>query len=164
MNENKNLVFLGLGSNIVPRKKWIDQAIEMLSAELEIIQVSNIFQSDPIGYESGSAYLNCALEISTQLSAADLLKLIKEIEVSLLRIKSSDHYEDRTIDIDILFFNEDCVELEKLNIPHPRMHLRNFVIVPLFELCPEKKHPKFKVTIRELYRSLPDAKDLKLFA
>ncbi|MEM7162475.1 MAG: 2-amino-4-hydroxy-6-hydroxymethyldihydropteridine diphosphokinase [Bacteroidota bacterium] len=159
-----NKVFIGIGSNIRPRKKWILNAIQFLGNYGELRQRSNIYQSNANGYDSKNNYLNCVVEFECKMNESELLLKLKEIEKELLRVKNSEHYEDRTIDLDILFFNELLSNTDQLKVPHPRMHLRNFVLVPLFELCPEKKHPKFELSVAELYKALSDRDQLSLYS
>lgn len=159
----KNSVYIGLGSNLGERLLFIEKAIQELKGLGEIVLVSSVYESMPFGYASKSRYLNLVLELKTTLSAQELLAANQNIEKKLLRRKSKDAYEDRTIDLDILFFNDEIIEDEKLKVPHPGIVERDFVIIPFMDICPNKKHPRFGKSILDLYKEMKVKTGLSLF-
>lgn len=150
-------VFLLLGSNQGNKKDFIERAVSAISSECgQIVTASSYYFSESWGYDDED-YLNQALEINTQLSAKKLLQRTQHIEKKLGReTKTTTHYEARPIDIDILFFENYCIETPSLTIPHPRLHLRNFVLQPLQEIAPNFIHPLLHQSISELAENCPD--------
>ena len=146
-------VYLALGSNIGDRKKYIEKAIEKLTSFSTIHKRSKVRETDPIGYEDQNRFLNCVVVVKTEITSELFLQKIQEIENDLGR-KRSIHWGPRTIDIDIIFYDDLVVESETLIIPHPRMHERLFVLEPLLEINPDFVHPIFKKTIKELFLQL----------
>ncbi|WP_096272375.1 2-amino-4-hydroxy-6-hydroxymethyldihydropteridine diphosphokinase [Paucisalibacillus globulus] len=152
-----NKAFIALGTNIEPRKEYLDQAIQLLSKveDVQIIKKSSIYQTPPVGYTNQADFLNMVLEISTRLSSEQLLDQCQEIENELGR-KRTIRFGPRTIDLDILVFNEENIKTERLTIPHPRMDIRAFVLVPLNELAPELRISGLGKTVKQLLHGLPD--------
>lgn len=150
-----NKAFIGLGSNIQPRRKYLDEAIQTLqeNKEIEIMQQSSIYETAPVGYENQDAFLNMVLEIDTSLSNMTLLEVCQEIEQKLGRERTIKN-GPRTVDLDILLYNNENRELPRLRIPHPRMHERAFVLVPLYEIAPDKVMPTDGALIEDLYNRL----------
>src|SRR5699024_3333627 len=124
--------FIGLGSNIEPRVDYLRRAIKLLETHKEITveNVSSIYETVPVGYLDQGKFLNQVIKINTALSAIDLLDVCQNIERDLVREPT---FEDgpRTIDLDILLYNQEYRQLERLKIPHPRLHERAFVLIPL---------------------------------
>ncbi|WP_042147432.1 2-amino-4-hydroxy-6-hydroxymethyldihydropteridine diphosphokinase [Paucisalibacillus sp. EB02] len=158
-----NKAFIALGTNIEPRKDYLDQAIQLLSKvkDIQIIQKSSIYQTPPVGYTDQADFLNMVLEISTWLPSEKLLDKCQEVENELGR-KRIIRFGPRTIDLDILVYNEENKKTERLTIPHPRMRQRGFVLVPLNELAPELLLPGLGKTVNQLLNDLPeqDKKDI----
>jgi 2-amino-4-hydroxy-6-hydroxymethyldihydropteridine diphosphokinase len=158
-----NKAFIALGTNIEPRKEYLDQAIQLLSKveDVQIIKKSSIYQTPPVGYTDQADFLNMVLEISTRLSSEELLDQCQEIENELGR-KRTIRFGPRTIDLDILVFNEENIKTERLTIPHPRMDSRAFVLVPLNELAPDVLISGIGKTVNQLLHGLPeqDKKDI----
>jgi len=162
MNNDTKTVFLSIGSNLGDRKKNIDKAIEQISNLCGAIQqFSSIYETQPWGYISENNYLNCCLEIQTNETPVQLLNILKLIERSMGRV-SAQQYEDRIIDIDILFYGSDIIEREELIIPHPKIQQRAFVLIPLYEIAPKWIHPKLFLTISQLFSSLSYEKEIKI--
>jgi 2-amino-4-hydroxy-6-hydroxymethyldihydropteridine diphosphokinase len=130
--------FIGLGSNIEPRKKYLDEAIELLSEHnaINVQQTSSIYETAPVGYLDQGRFLNMVIQIETSLSSMNVLAICQEVELQLGR-KRTVKNGPRTVDLDILLYNDENRESEKLTIPHPRMHERAFVLVPLYEIAPD---------------------------
>ncbi|HAN78330.1 MAG TPA: 2-amino-4-hydroxy-6-hydroxymethyldihydropteridine diphosphokinase [Bacteroidales bacterium] len=122
---------------------------------------SNTYISKPWGFEANEEFLNQAIEMQTQLSAEVLLARLQLIENIFLRKRTGKGYESRSLDIDILFFNSEIIETQTLQIPHPRLHLRNFTLKPLAELIPEFEHPVLHKTIKKLLADSPDKSEVK---
>lgn len=152
-----NKVFLLTGSNLGNRLDQLLLAEERIREISEIVKTSSIFKSPSWGYESIHDFLNQVLEIRTSLTPRDLLHQLQKIEKEAGRDNSGKHYQDRELDIDILFFNDDVIQTDDLIIPHPRLHLRAFTLKPLFEIAPGLIHPVLKKTILELLEKCPDS-------
>lgn len=134
------LAYLGLGSNIGDRQKYIADAIHLLSECATIERVSTIIETDPVGGPSQGKYLNAVLKARTTLSAHTLLDKIQHIEKTLGRTRNGIINAPRTIDIDILLYDDKTICDEHLSIPHPRMKERAFVMEPLKEIDPALAH------------------------
>lgn len=138
------LVFLGLGSNIGDRKSNIDKAIELLKDEgIEIIKLSKIIETKPQGGPPQPKFLNAAISIRTQLRPRALLRSLKKIEKKMGRSKGA-RFSPRIIDLDILFYGDLRLKTRNLEIPHPRIWERQFVLRPLRSLISKSKLKKFK--------------------
>ncbi|MBQ8542813.1 MAG: 2-amino-4-hydroxy-6-hydroxymethyldihydropteridine diphosphokinase [Bacteroidaceae bacterium] len=154
--ENRK-VYLGLGTNSGNKKENLTRAIENLSLALGLPTACSTFiESEPWGFESENSFLNCVVAFDTHLSPTELLDTTEEIERRLGRTSKSHNgqYSDRTIDIDILFYGNEVINSDRLTIPHPLLHLRNFVLRPLHEIAPQLTHPAMGRTIDELLAEL----------
>ncbi len=150
-------VYLLLGGNIGDKQKVFSEAQNKLNDRAgKIIVQSSIYETEPWGFESSDIFWNQALEISTQLSPEEVLMQTQEIELELGRIRKSDQYDSRIIDIDILFYEDQIIHLENLNIPHPRIQDRKFALVPLCEIAPDLIHPVFQKSIGQLLYECQD--------
>lgn len=137
-----NQAFISLGSNIGDRFGFLKKALEVLqtSYPIEVVNVSSIYETDPVGYTDQDLFLNMVAQLKTELSALELLEACLETEKVLGR-KREIHWGPRTIDLDILLFNNENIISERLVIPHPRMFERSFVIIPLLEISPDAAIP-----------------------
>lgn len=133
-------VYFGLGSNLGDREKNLNSAIEILSKTVEITKQSSVYETEPVGYEDQTDFLNMVLEVKTDLFPDELLKLAKKIEADVGR-KPTFKDGPREIDVDILLYGDLNIETDELNIPHPQVTERAFVLKPLFEIAPELKLP-----------------------
>lgn len=149
------LCYLAVGSNLGDRENYLDQARQLISktSGIYFLQASRIYETEPVGGPVQGKYLNAVLEIETELAPETLLAVLLEIEKKLGRIRTVPN-GPRTIDLDILFYGEQVIHLPGLQVPHPRLHMREFVLKPLMDLCPSKMHPQLHQTVRELYGSL----------
>lgn len=159
------IVYLSLGSNSGDRIGYIQQAAGLLGASegITIIRTSAFYETEPWGMESHTWFVNAVLEIKTTLSPQNLLQQCLRIENQLGRKRSPKGYIDRTIDIDILFYNKDIINNENLIIPHKFVHLRAFTLVPLLELIPNFEHPLLHKTITELHNDLENPEMVFLY-
>ncbi len=153
--------FLSLGSNLGDREKNLNNAAALLRNEgVRIINTSSVYETEPVGIFSEIWFYNQVIEVETPLSPEELLIRSKHIEEKLGRIPSNTH-DSRVIDIDILLAENRTVSTEDLQIPHPRMHKRNFVLVPLAEMAPEMIHPVFHKKIKHLKQESTDQAQVK---
>ena len=130
------IVYLGIGSNIEDRKRYIHRAIDLLKDRgIEILKVSSLIETDPVGGPPQGKFLNGAIKIKTNFSPQELLKTLKAIEQEVGRTKTVKN-GPREIDLDILFYDQIKLTTETLTIPHPRIRQRNFVLEPLKEIEP----------------------------
>jgi len=155
-------VIVLLGGNEGDIKTTFQQCISKIQTSGFLIEKqSYIYQSKAWGYDSKNLYFNQALLLKTNHNPQETLHLLLEIEKNLGRTRNSDHgYSDRPIDIDIMFFDDLSIQTKKLCIPHPRLHLRRFCLVPLNEMVPDFEHPVFKKNIQELLSICPDPSEL----
>ena len=146
-----NTVFISLGSNIGNRFHYLQQAVLLLQQleQVNVINVSSVYETDPVGYEEQAAFLNMVVEIETLLSPHEILKHCNEIESKLGRTRDI-HWGPRTVDLDILLYNEENMKTEDLIIPHPRMMERGFVLIPLVELRANLVNPQTKQLIADV--------------
>lgn len=144
--------YVGMGSNLGNRAGYLLLAVRgMLEAGLDVIRVSSIYETAPVENENQPAFLNLVAELrgSTLPSPEQLLARLLRIEYALGRTRDI-HLGPRTIDLDLLIFKDEVANTEFLTLPHPRLHLRRFVLVPLNELVPNLVHPVLKKPVREL--------------
>ena len=143
-------VYLSLGSNLGNREANLGNAISLLeSRDLSITRVSSIYETDPIEAPDQQKFLNLAAEARTDLHPHEMLQRTSGVEAELGRERKIPK-GPRTIDIDILLYEELIIESRELTVPHPRMHLRRFVLEPLAELAPTLRHPQLDKSMREL--------------
>ncbi|HLU87681.1 MAG TPA: 2-amino-4-hydroxy-6-hydroxymethyldihydropteridine diphosphokinase [Taishania sp.] len=146
--------YLSLGSNIGDKLANLNKAIREIESRIgKIKTVSSIYETEPWGYESDNQYFNCVVLVATQLSATKLLKETQEIEKELGRLKTQ-HYTDRTIDIDILLIDNLIINEDNLQIPHPHITKRDFVLYPLAEINPHLVINKHFLTIEQAQKNL----------
>lgn len=159
------IVYLSLGSNSGDRIGYVQQATSLLGAceGITIVRTSAFYETEPWGMNSKTWFVNAVLEIKTSFTPQKLLEECQRIENQLGRKRSTSGYADRTIDIDILFYNKDIVNEENLVIPHKFVHLRAFTLVPLLELIPNFEHPVLHKTITELHNDLENPEMVFLY-
>jgi 2-amino-4-hydroxy-6-hydroxymethyldihydropteridine diphosphokinase len=151
-----NTVYIQLGSNIGERKSYIAKSMDQIEENIgKIIIESSIFETIPWGNENQNNFLNSVIKINTTLDAFRVLKKSQEIENNLGR-ERVEKWGERTIDIDILFYNNEIINTTKLNIPHPFIQKRKFVLVPLSEIAPNYIHPTLKKNISTLLSECKD--------
>jgi len=156
--------YLLLGSNIEPRISFLKKAEQEIQNRIgELIKTSSVYETAPWGFKNVTSFLNKVLLISTELEAEAVLEIIHQIEEEMGRVRSGNSYSSRTIDIDILYFGLDVFTSNTLQIPHPRLHLRKFTLLPLVEVAPDYQHPKFHLKNKELLQKCTDQLEVKLF-
>jgi 2-amino-4-hydroxy-6-hydroxymethyldihydropteridine diphosphokinase len=157
-----NTALILLGCNVGNCESNFKRSIELLEINCgEITAASSIYQTAPWGYQDQDYFLNQVLQINTTLNPEELLVQTSKIENELGRIRQEIN-GPRKIDIDILFFNDLQVITNTLIIPHPRLHLRKFTLIPLNEIIPNYIHPVYQISISELLIACPDESDVKL--
>ena len=141
-----NKVYLSLGTNIGDREQNLRRAVQFLNrkADVTINAVSSIYETAPVGYVDQPSFLNIALAIETSHSALDTLEICQTVENELGRVREI-RWGPRIIDLDILLYNTDNIEVENLTVPHPRMFERAFVIVPLLEIAKSIETPQLEM-------------------
>jgi deoxyguanosine kinase len=145
-------VVIALGSNKGDKAKNLNAAIQLIESRVgEVVKVSQIFKNPAQGFESENEFFNACLMCKTQLDPTQTLSELKAIEKQLGRIKTKETYEDRLIDLDIIFYDQLIIETENLQIPHTEYHKRDFVLIPLLELF-DFKDPKTLLNISQLIR------------
>jgi len=150
-------IFLGLGTNLGDREKNLAGAQEAIALRIgKILSASGVYETEPWGFMSDQKFLNQVVKVESNLSPLPLLNLIHEIESDLGRVRQGVQYSSRVIDIDILLYDDIVFKHDLLQIPHPLMPERKFVLVPLCEIEPGIVHPARKVTIKELLESCKD--------
>ncbi|OFX62538.1 MAG: 2-amino-4-hydroxy-6-hydroxymethyldihydropteridine diphosphokinase [Bacteroidetes bacterium GWB2_41_8] len=150
-------IYILLGGNLGNKEKIFSEArINLNNLIGKITTQSAVYETEPWGFESADLFWNQVLEIATSLSPEEVLRETQKTELELGRIRKSDQYDSRIIDIDILFFGEATVELQNLIIPHPRIQERKFVLIPLNEVAPDLKHPVLQKTISQLLAECTD--------
>lgn len=150
-------VYLGLGTNLGDKNLQLRTAVNEIGKRIgRVVTLSAFYLTEPWGFTSEHSFLNAVCAVQTPLSPHELLSITKDIEKDLGRSHKSVHqtYSDRLIDIDILLYNQLILNDEDLQIPHPLMTKRDFVLKPLVEIAPDFVHPLNHFTIRELWQEL----------
>jgi 2-amino-4-hydroxy-6-hydroxymethyldihydropteridine diphosphokinase len=143
--------FLGLGSNLGDREANISNALAEIGrlAGCELLRTSSLYETDPVGIREQPDFLNAVAEVRTDMRPREFLSTLREVERRAGRERTL-KWGPRIIDIDILLYGDELLTEDNLEIPHPEMHRRAFVLTPLAEIAPKVKHPGLNVTIQEL--------------
>jgi len=156
-------IYLALGSNIGDREANLREAIRRLGGSVICItKISSIYETEPVDYLDQAWFLNAVLEAQTDLPAAQLLSTLRNIE-SQMGSKKAFAKGPRLIDLDILLYGNDTIATPDLQVPHPRMLLRNFVLVPLAEIAPALRHPSWPASAAKLLSRSPDPSVVRKF-
>ncbi|MGI4750922.1 MAG: 2-amino-4-hydroxy-6-hydroxymethyldihydropteridine diphosphokinase [Janthinobacterium lividum] len=157
-------VYLLLGSNLGDRNEYLKEALQHLKNDVgRIVRVSSVYETQSWGVADLPDYLNQVVEMETLFLPQEILKKTQFIEEILHRERTK-KWDSRTIDIDVLFFGTEVIDLPQLKIPHPQIQNRLFTLVPLNELIPNFMHPVLKKTIHELRQEVQDDLPVKKFA
>lgn len=156
--------FILLGSNIGTREKYLTTARQRLDVLVgAVCKASSVYETAAWGIEDQEAYLNQVVSLSTILAPEDVLVKALEIEKELGRIRR-ERWGARVIDIDVLFYEDQIVQSERLTIPHPELHNRLFTLIPLAEIAHEMVHPVFQKSIGQLLEACPDGLEVRKFS
>ena len=144
-----HVTYIGLGSNMGDREAWLHDALRRLDEAGTVDALSAFYETEPWGYTDQARFLNAACRLRTTLSPASLLTKLKGIEEEMGR-KATFRYGPRIIDLDILLYDDVVLATPDLQVPHPHMHERAFVLIPLAEIAPTVRHPTLAATVAEL--------------
>jgi 2-amino-4-hydroxy-6-hydroxymethyldihydropteridine diphosphokinase len=152
-----NVAFLCLGGNMGDRLANLNRAKALIEDEgMQIAGQSNMYETQAWGSENSADYYNQCIKVKTELSAPALMQVLLNIERKMGRVRTENRNEARSVDLDILLFNNDTVESELITVPHPRLHLRQFVLKPLNEIAAEVMHPVLNKSINQLLLDCTD--------
>ena len=155
------LTYLSLGSNIGDRGVNLRVAIAALGdVGVRVTQVSALYETEPVDFLEQPWFLNCVVEAETQLEPVALLQTLRKLETKM-GSKKLLAKGPRLIDMDILLYGQEAIDTPELQVPHPRMHLRRFVLVPLAEIAPKLRHPSWHSTVTELLAKTPDRSQVR---
>ena len=157
-----NKAYLGLGTNIENRETHLRVALTEISQLGSITKQSSIYETSPVGYEAQDDFLNMVIELETELDPTELIIKLQEIEHKIGRIKEVTN-GPRKIDIDILLFNNEVIDSKNLTIPHPRMHRRKFVLIPLKEIKADLTLPTTGESINTLLENLKNSEKVNIW-
>ncbi|NQY09973.1 MAG: 2-amino-4-hydroxy-6-hydroxymethyldihydropteridine diphosphokinase [Flavobacteriales bacterium] len=159
-----NKIYAILGGNLGNRVTVIRDACNLIIEKVgPIIEKSSFYETEPWGFESDLAFLNQVIGINTEFEPHVALKKILNIETELGRVRNSEQWIDRVIDIDILFFNNQVIQTDNFIVPHKEIQNRKFVLKPLCEVVPDYLHPVLGVTVKELFLNCTDASEVVIY-
>ena len=157
-----NQIYLLTGGNLGDRYSLLERAKKIIVEKIgEIIKESSIYETMPWGFNSEQNFLNQVFNVSTDLSPKEILNKCFEIEKELGRVRQSEQYSSRTIDIDILFYNDEIIHEQELIIPHERLHKRRFTLEPLVEIAPDLIHPVIKKSLSDILKECNDTSEVR---
>lgn len=154
-------IYLSLGSNIGNRRQQLERAVELLSDTegIRIVKTSSIYETAPVGGVAQDDFYNLCVTLNTSLTAQQVLAVCQSIEQQLARVRKI-HWGPRTIDLDILLVEDQVIDEPTLQVPHPYMLDRSFVLIPLNEIAPDAVHPLAQQKISELVYDDPEVRKL----
>ncbi|HHD11421.1 MAG TPA: 2-amino-4-hydroxy-6-hydroxymethyldihydropteridine diphosphokinase [Deltaproteobacteria bacterium] len=155
-------VLISIGSNLTRRIRRCKDAIEKLGEEegIEVVRCSSFYETSPWGRKGQPDFINAAAQLETELAPFELLGVLKNIEVELGR-EEGERWGPRVIDLDIILWEDKIIDNRELKIPHPQMHRRKFVLIPLCEIAPEWVHPVMGKTVKELLKECDDTEEVR---
>jgi 2-amino-4-hydroxy-6-hydroxymethyldihydropteridine diphosphokinase len=156
INKEEHQAYLSIGSNRGDKRKNLDEAVNRLAGHerIKVLSVSSFYMTEPQNFKDQDWFLNAALKIKTELGPEDLLVVLKDLEKSLDKDGKAFRFGPRTIDLDIIYYDSLVLKTGVLEIPHPRMHERCFVLVPLCDIGPQEIHPVLKLSSDELLKKI----------
>ncbi len=158
-------VYLLLGSNLGDRMDFLERAVGLITRRAgRIVKTSGVYETAPWKSAVDLQYLNQAVCIETALMSQELLRVLLDTERDLGRVRDGQVNGPRTIDIDILFYASQIIDVAGLTVPHPRLHMRRFVLVPLYEIAPDYIHPVFNRSVRQLLFDCSDSLAVEPYA
>lgn len=156
-------VYIALGSNVGDRELNLRRAVQLLEhSGVVVAKLSSLYETEPVGYLDQPWFLNAVLEATTDLMAAELLSALRGIESHMGSSKAFRN-GPRLIDLDILLYGDEVIDMPALVVPHPRMLQRNFVLAPLAEIAPQLRHPSWPASIAEIYANSPDCSAIRKY-
>jgi dihydroneopterin aldolase/2-amino-4-hydroxy-6-hydroxymethyldihydropteridine diphosphokinase len=154
INHDQHTAYIGLGSNMGDREGYLNKALQWMNGgQSKLGRVSRFYTTKPVGYTRQPDFINCVAELQTRMTPRELLDFLQDIEIRLKRERTI-RWGPRTIDLDILLYDDAIIKEATLEIPHPRMHERLFVLVPLSEIAANVIHPVLKRSINDLKEEL----------
>lgn len=163
---NKHTAYIAIGSNIGDKSANCENGIRLLveSGTCDVLTRSHFYRTEPVEYTDQDWFINAALKVNTLLDPADLLRLLKNIEVETGRVDSGIRFGPRILDMDIILYDDMVLQDNDLVIPHPRMHERRFVLQPMCDIDPTIVHPRLKKDLKSLLDKLDDeTQRIKIF-
>jgi len=148
---------IGIGSNLGDREKQLQEALDRLSGldAIDVVKMSSFYMTRPQGRTDQNWFLNAAVLLQTNIEASELLDILLAIEQGMGRVRK-DKWGPRVIDLDILFYGQEVIDEENLRVPHPYLHQRRFVLIPLRDVAPDWTHPVSGLTPAEMLAGLPE--------
>jgi len=156
-DERSIVCFIGIGSNVADSVSNCLESIERISlfSHIRITKKSSLYRTEPVGLKEQEWFVNGVIEIKTKYTATTLLKVLQQIEKDMGRIRE-ERWGPRTIDLDILFYGQEVIKEKDISVPHPELHKRRFVLIPMYEIAPYVIHPAFGISIKGLLSRLQD--------
>ncbi len=160
------IAYIGLGSNIGDRVGHIQQALHFLQdhPDIRVLTTSSLYETEPVGYKDQEWFINAAVAIETDLLPKELLKVCQDIEHRLHRVRDPNNRDGpRTIDLDILFYDDMAIDTPELTIPHPRVQERAYALVPMLEVNARVVHPRLMKNVEQLHHALAHPEEVFLY-
>ena len=156
-DERSIVCFIGIGSNVADPVSNCLESIDLIAlfSHIRITKKSSLYRTEPVGLKEQKWFVNGVIEIKTKYTATTLLKILQQIESDMGRIRE-EKWGPRTIDLDILFYGQEVIKEKDLSVPHPELHKRRFVLIPMYEIAPYVIHPAFGISIKGLLSRLQD--------